>query len=142
MRRRKDLEERLRDWASAYAGGSYDLDESIRSPMGQAMKWGGRPPTGLGQIPATPEADEVQDAVHALAVQPDGRVPAAVLRCEYFHPGWAMDHKLDDLRSDGFDVPRTRYYQHLQSGRKYVAGWLRIPFSLDPSLLVDMLLGD
>lgn len=131
MRRTGDLEARLRDWAAAYAGGIYDLDEGIKSPMGQMMKWGGRPPTGLGQTPATPEADDVQDAVHALAIQPQGRLPAAVLRCEYFHPSWTMEDKLDDLRGDGFDVPRTRYYQHLQSARKYVAGWLRISFSED-----------
>jgi len=117
----------------------YGISGGANSPMGSMIKWGGRPPSGLGHMPETPLADEVNDAVSALMRQPLGRVPALVLKCEYLTPGKPMESKLQELREEHAEtLSRVRYYQHLQTGRRYVAGWLRIPFSIDASLLVEI----
>lgn len=131
-RRAGDLEARLTDWGRVYGGGRYDLAEGIKSPLGTMMKWGGRPPSGLGQEPATPQADEVHAAVRALARQSGGRLAAAALQEEYFYPGQPVDTKLRRLARDTrSEVSRVRYYQLLRVARIHVAGWLRIPFSCE-----------
>lgn len=127
-RRAIELEARLAEWARVYGGGRYGLSEGLKSPMGSMMKWGGRAPTGLGQEPATPDADAVQDAVRALEQQGRGWLPAQVLRCEYLTPGVPIESKLQRLRRVGENVSRVRYYEHLRTARVHVAGWLRIPF--------------
>lgn len=131
-RRASDLEARLTEWGRVYGGGRYGLDEGMKSPLGSMMKWGGRPPSGLGQEPATPEADEVHAAVRALQRQSEGRLAAAALQEEYFYPGQPVDTKLRRLSRDTrSEVSRVRYYQLLRLARIHVAGWLRIPFSSD-----------
>ncbi|MGH8158385.1 MAG: hypothetical protein ACREPQ_09705 [Rhodanobacter sp.] len=130
MRRTADLEARLTDWANVYGGGRYGISDGLKSPMGSMMKWGGRPPSGLGQDPPTPEADAVQDAVRALERQQHGWLPAQVLRCEYLTPGQPIDSKLQRLRAAGSSVSdRARYAQLLAEGRKHVAAWIRLPYS-------------
>lgn len=73
-------------------------------------------------------ADEVQKAVEALAAQPQGWIPACVIRCEYLTPGQPIESKLGRLRRVGENLGRVRYYQHLRLARVHVAGWLRLPF--------------
>lgn len=120
------------DWGRVYGGGRYGLNEGLKSPLGSMMKWGGRPPSGLGQEPATPEADEVHAAVRALACQSGGRLAAAALQEEYFFPGQPVDTKLRRLaKSARAEIGRVRYYQLLRIARVHVAGWLRLPFSCE-----------
>lgn len=129
-RRAGDLEARLLDWGRVYGGGRYGLSEGIKSPLGTMMKWGGRPPSGLGQEEATPQADEVHAAVRALARQSAGRLAAFALQEEYFNLGQPMEAKLKRItRFAQSDVSRVRYHQLLRVGRIHVAGWLRLPFS-------------
>jgi hypothetical protein len=131
-RRSSDLEARLTDWGLVYGGGRYGLDEGIKSPLGSMMKWGGRPPSGLGQEPATPEADEVHAAVRALHRQSEGRMPAAILQEEYFYPGQPVDAKMRRIARDTRnEVSRAQYYQLLRLAKVYVAGRLRISFSCE-----------
>lgn len=127
-RRAADLEARLVEWGREYGGGKYELQEGLQSPMGSMMKWGGRPPSGLGQNPPTPGADEVQAAVHALAQQISGWPAANVLRVEYFHLGRPVQAKIQSLHAMGIMVSdRARYSQLLRDARIHVAAWLRMP---------------
>jgi len=130
MRRSNDLEQRLKEWADVYGGGQYGLRESLKSPAGTMMKWGGRPPTGMGQEQGTPNADEVQNAVYHLGKQLHGWQAAMVIQCEYLLPGQPIDSKLQKLRVVGVQVSdRARYSQILAEARKHVAAWLRVPYS-------------
>ncbi|PXV60676.1 hypothetical protein SAMN04487785_102404 [Dyella jiangningensis] len=134
MRRASTLEDRLVEWGKEYGGGRYGDIGGSGSPLASMMKWHGRAPTGLGHVPVWTAADDVQEAVMALAKQEQGWLPAQILRCEYLTPGQPMESKLQKLRRIGDNVGRVRYYQHLRTARIHVAGWLRIPFSpeLDP----------
>jgi hypothetical protein len=138
-RRTADLEARLTDWASAYGGGRYGLSEGLKSPMGSMMLWGGRPPSGLGQTPQTPDADRVEDAVRALEKQDHGWLPVQVIRCEYFTPGQPLDMKLQSLRKIGENVSKARYYQHLRTARMHIAAWLHIPMSEEDGVLYSII---
>lgn len=128
-RRATDLERRLVEWGKEYGGGKYEFATGDVSPLYVLMKWHGRPPEGLGHVPANTAADEVHAAVKALATQEQGWLPAEVLRYEYWLPGQPIDSKLQKLRVIGNNIGRVRYYQHLRVARIHVAGWLRIPFS-------------
>jgi hypothetical protein len=129
MRRASDLEQRLVEWGREYGGSKYeDAGWQGISPLAVMMKWHGRPPSGLGYQPTTTAADEVQAAIEALAAQPQGWVPACVIRCEYLTPGQPIESKLGRLRRVGENLGRVRYYQHLRLARVHVAGWLRLPF--------------
>lgn len=128
-RRAITLEARLVEWASEYGGGKYESYAGLgNSPLASLMKWHGRPPTGLGFASDNMAADEVQDAIDALARQAKGWLPACVIRCEYLTPGQPMESKLQRLRKVGENVSRIRYYEHLRVARVHVAAWLRIPF--------------
>lgn len=131
MRRASDLEQRLVEWGHEYGGGRYEENgwQGI-SPIVTLMTYHGPAPQGLNPGPSksrTP-ADDVQDAVSALAKQGTGWLPAQVMRVEYLLPGQPMEAKLQRLRSVGSPVSRVRYYQLLRLARIHVAGWLRIPF--------------
>jgi hypothetical protein len=138
-RRASDLEARLTEWGKEYGGGKYGIHGEIvdgvvmasygNSPLASMMKWHGRPPDGLGYVPTFTAADEVDEAVRALAVQPMGRLPAIVLTLEYWLPGQPIDSKTKKLRGLGDNVGRVRYYQHLRLARIHVAGWLHLAFS-------------
>ena len=96
------------------------------------MKWHGRAPQGLGQVPLNTAADEVEQAVEALEAQKSGYLPSIVLRAEYLTPGQPIELKLQRLRQNrGENIARVRYYQHLRIGRVYVAAWLKLPFEAD-----------
>ena len=144
MRRATTLEARLVEWAREYGGGKYGLHANIvggtavgatfgNSPLASLMKWHGRPPDGLGFASDNLAADEVQDAIDALARQAKGWLPAGVIRCEYLTPGQPMESKLQRLRAIGENVSRVRYYEHLRVARVHVAAWLRIPFDSEES---------
>jgi len=115
-----DLESRLQDWARVWGGGIYGIGGGSSSPLGSMIKWGGRAPSGLGHMPETPLADEVNQVVSDLMRSARGRTPAAVLKCEYFHLGWALEHKLDDLRARSVELGRTTYYKNLRIARDHV----------------------
>ena len=134
MRRATTLEARLVEWAREYGGGKYESYIGLgNSPLASLMKWHGRPPTGLGFASDNLAADEVQDAIDALARQAKGWLPAGVIRCEYLTPGQPMESKLQRLRAIGENVSRVRYYEHLRMARVHVAAWLRIPFDSEES---------
>jgi len=133
-RRATRLEDRLTEWAREYGGGKYESYIGLgNSPLASLMKWHGRPPTGLGFASDNLAADEVQDAIDALARQAKGWLPAGVIRCEYLTPGQPMESKLQRLRAIGENVSRVRYYEHLRMARVHVAAWLRIPFDSEES---------
>lgn len=137
VKRSADLEARLVDWAKEYGGGRYGVSDDVKSPMGSMMKWGGRPPEGLGQSPRTPEADAVEDAVRALDKQAHGWLPAQVLRCEYFTQSQPLEMKLQRLDKIGERLGKARYYQHLRTARQHVAAWLHIPLVDDDEDVVE-----
>lgn len=129
-RRASDLEARLVEWGKEYGGGKYEnTGWQGKSPLASMIKWHGRPPSGLGHVSSCTAADEVDEAVRALAVQQDGRLPAIVVTLEYWLPGQPVESKQQKLRSLGDEVGRVRYYQHLRTARIHIAGWLRLPFS-------------
>jgi hypothetical protein len=128
-RRNRDLENRLEEWGREYGGGKYEDIGALKSWLGSMVKWGGRAPTGLGQVPLNTAADDVQEAIDALAKQSHGELPALVIRCEYLTPGQPIYSKLGRLRRIGHNVGNVRYYQHLRLARIHVAAWLRIPYA-------------
>lgn len=129
-RRSATLEARLVEWGKEYGGGRYEqIGWQGKSPMASLMKWHGRPPDGLGYVAQRTAADEVDEAVRALAEQPEGRLPAIIVTLEYWLPGQPVESKQQKLRRLGDNVGRVRYYQHLRVARIHIAGWLRIPFS-------------
>lgn len=133
-KRVSDLEARLIEWGKEYGGSRYEYDSGGGSPMGSMIKWGGRPPTGLGHDAITTAGDDVQAAYMALAKQSHGWVPSEVLRCEYWLTGQTRDeklHKLHKLAKIGAKMDAVRYCQHLRMAKIYVAGSLHIAFS-DP----------
>jgi hypothetical protein len=130
MRRRTELEDRLREWAEEYRYTAPDNHGwQGKSPTAVIAKWGGRPPEGLGQETPCSAADEVERAVMALEKTKDGYRAARVLRCEYWMVNAAEAHKLQRLRAMGCSMSRTTYYDELWVARIHVAAWLRIAAS-------------
>ena len=132
-RRATTLESRLVEWGKEFGGGRYEnVGWHGYSPMLTLMTYHGSPPQGLNprsRKDITP-ADEVEQAVTALAAQQRGWHAANVLRAEYTLPGKPVDAKIQILRSQRVHVPdRTRYSHLLHIGKVHVAGWLRIEFS-------------
>jgi len=139
MRRARDLEQRLIEWAREYGGGKYGINAQIEngvvvevsygnSPLASMMKWHGRPPEGLGYVPTNTAADEVQQAYEALCGQEQGWLPAQVLRCEYCLPGQPIESKIQKLARFGEHLGRTSYYKRLRQARKFVAEKIGIPY--------------
>ncbi|MDE2427001.1 MAG: hypothetical protein KGO96_13970 [Elusimicrobia bacterium] len=139
-RRATTLETRLIEWGQEYGGGKYGLNATIEngvvvgasygpSPLASMMKWHGKAPDGLGQSTGCTAADEVDEAVRALASQPQGLLPSIIVTLEYWLPGQPVEAKQMRLRKRGDNVSRVRYYQHLRVARIHIAGWLHIPFS-------------
>lgn len=132
MARSSTLEERLMEWAREYTG--YVREANIGWPgasqMAQIMKYHGRAPQGLNPrgVELNGPADQVELAVRALEAQDKGRIPACILRCEYFASGSAKGVKLDRLRRIGIDVKESGYSQHLRIAKVHVAAWIRVPF--------------
>lgn len=148
MRRASDLEQRLAEWGREYGGGRYGIKGTIQdgvvcgasygdSPLASLIKWHGRPPDGLGYQTSNSAADEVDEAVRALAVQPAGLLPSIIITLEYWLPGQPIEAKQARLRKRGDNVGRVRYYQHLRLAKIHVAGWLHIPFSEPESESVE-----
>jgi len=134
------LEDRLKEWGKEYGGGKYGIKAVIEdgvvmcasygdSPLASMMLWHGRPPDGLGYHPSCSAADQVDEAVRALALQPAGLLPSIVVTLEYWLPGQSIESKQARLRKRGDNVGRVRYYQHLRLAKIHIAGWLHIPFS-------------
>lgn len=128
MRRSRDLENRLEEWGKEYGGGKYGKLSAGGSWLASLIHWRGRAPQGISQVPLNTSADEVQEAVEALAMQKSGYVPACVIRCEYLTPGKPVEEKLRRLRRMGENLGRVGYYQHLRIARVHVAAWLKMPF--------------
>lgn len=127
----KELERRLVEWASEYAGSRYEHNGwPGRSWLYTAIKYRGRGPTGMSRITTIgTAADEVERAVEALEKAKDGYKPGRVLRCEYWRPNDAEEHKLQALRAIGLPMSRAGYYLYLKHAKFHVAGWLRLPIS-------------
>jgi hypothetical protein len=139
-RRATMLDDRLTEWGREYGGGKYGIKATIEngvvtgasygdSPLASMMKWHGRPPDGLGYHSSCSAADEVDEAVRALALQPAGLLPSVIVTLEYWLPGQSIESKQARLRKGGDNVGRVRYYQHLRVAKIHIAGWLHIPFS-------------
>lgn len=133
MRRPNDLEQRLAEWGNDYGGGRYDdVGWHGYSPLLTLMTYHGPAPQGLNprnRKDKTP-ADEVEEAVTALAAQQGGWRAANVLRAEYTLPGQPVDSKIQKLKRFGVQVSgRARYSQLLQLARVHVAASLKLPFS-------------
>lgn len=125
-----ELERRLTEWASEYAGSRYEHHGwPGRSWLHTMMQYGGRGPEATRRTTLGTPADEVEQAVQALERAKDGFKPGRVLRCEYWRPNDAEGHKLLALRAIGLPMSRTGYYDHLGRARFHVAGWLRLPVS-------------
>jgi len=129
MRRAAELESRLVQWGKEYGGGRYGHGSEPNSPLASLMKWHGRPPTGLGFVSHNSMADQVNEAVVALAAQSTGWVAANVIRMEYWFPGQPVESKQQKLRKIGVNLGRVQYYQKLREARIHVAGWLRLPMA-------------
>lgn len=138
-RRTTRLEDRLTEWGREYGGGKYGIKGNIEggivmgaiygdSPLASLMKWHGRPPDGLGHEPSCSAADEVDEAVRALASQPQGLLPSVIVTLEYWLPGQPIESKQARLRKRGDHVGRTTYYKHLREARKFIANHLRLPY--------------
>jgi len=139
-RRATTLENRLVEWGKEYGGGRYGIKATIvdgvvscasygDSPLASMMRWHGRPPDGLGYHSSCTAADEVDTAVRALSLQPQGLLPSVIVTLEYWLPGQPIESKQARLRKRGDNVGRVRYYQHLRLAKIHIAGWLHIPFS-------------
>jgi hypothetical protein len=139
-RRSTTLESRLVEWGKEYGGGRYGIRGTIEggvvmgasygdSPLASLIKWHGRPPDGLAFESSCTAADEVDEAVRALSLQPQGLLPSIIVALEYGLPGQPVESKQARLRDRGDNVGRVRYYQHLRVAKIHIAGWLHIPFS-------------
>jgi hypothetical protein len=129
-RRASDLEARLTEWGKEYGGGKYeDIGWQGKSPLASMMKWHGRPPDGLGYEAVFTAADEVDEAVRALALQPAGRLPAIVVTLEYWLPAQPVESKQQKLRKLGDNVSRAQYYHLMRTAKVHIAAWLHIAFS-------------
>jgi coproporphyrinogen III oxidase-like Fe-S oxidoreductase len=129
MRRNQVLEDRLIEWGKEYGGGKYENVGRVKSWLGAMVFWGGRTPSGLGQVQLNTAADAVQEAVVALAQQTDGFVPACVIKCEYFSLEQPWEIKQSRMEKVGQrTMARNRYSEHLRIARVHVAAWLHIPF--------------
>ena len=123
---RATVEARLVDWAREYGGGRYEAIGWSTGPhiLAKLIEFGGfMPGSGAprGTIAMT-AADEVEKIVKRLAIGwPDH---ALILRCDYFHPGMAMDGRLDLLRRARVKVSKAGYYAKLESAKLYMAGAL------------------
>ena len=131
MRRSKQLEDRLTEWAEKYGGSRYEnIGWQGISPVASLMKYHGRPPQGLnpGRIETNGPADEVEAAVRMLQAQKGGEVLAAVLRCHYFSGEMDRDGQLRRLAKVGHRMATSRFSHHLRVAKIHVAAWLHIPF--------------
>jgi hypothetical protein len=131
MSRDSSLEARLNEWAMEYAGSRYeDNGWPGISPMAQLMKYHGRPPQGLNprRIETNGPADHVELAVRALEAQDKGRVPACVLRCEYFAASQPREAKISRLNRVGIQLRTVGYSQQLRLAKIHVAAWIKVPF--------------
>ena len=125
------LESRLTAWAREYAGSRYDDNGwPGKSPLALLMKYQGRPPQGLNprRIETNGPTDEVENAVRMLDAQDKGRVPACILRCEYFASAQPREVKLQRLHRIGVSVRSAGYSQQLRIAKVHVAAWIRVPF--------------
>ena len=138
-RRATTLENRLIEWGKEYGGGRYGIKATIEngvvmgasygdSPLASMMKWHGRPPEGLGYHSSCTAADEVDEAVRALSLQPQGLLPSIIVTLEYWLPGQPIESKQARLRKRGDHVGRTTYYKHLRVARKFIAEYLGVAF--------------
>jgi len=138
-RRATTLENRLVEWGKEYGGGRYGIKATIvdgvvscasygDSPLASMMKWHGRPPDGLGYYSSCTAADEVDTAVRALSLQPQGLLPSIIVTLEYWLPGQPIESKQARLRKRGDHVGRTTYYKHLRVARKFIAEYLGVAF--------------
>lgn len=121
------LEARLMDWAKEWGGGKHRIESAGHSWLASMMKWRGRPPSGLGQVQADTPADQVQEAVEALEDQRNGRIPAYVLRAEYFSSA-PKSEKLVRLARIGMRMDEPTFSRHLRIAKVHVAAWLKLPF--------------
>ena len=131
MRRKNELENRLREWAEEYRQRDDNHGWQGISPTAILVKWGGRPPDGQSQPEHATPADEVEQAVQALEKQKDGYRAAMVLRCEYAMERCAESHKRQKLSRIGLPMSRATFYDELWVARVHVAAWLRIPSSVE-----------
>lgn len=133
-RRASNLEARLVEWGKEYGGGKYEeIGWQGKSPLASMMKWHGRPPDGLGYESNFTGADEVDAAVRALALQPEGRLPAIVVTLEYWLPGQPVESKQQKLRRIGDNVGRTKYYGFLRIAREFISGAIGVRFDPEES---------
>lgn len=133
----KELDRRLTDWASEYAGGRYEHNGwPGKSWLSNMVKYGGRGPSGAGVIALGTPADEVEAAVVEMERALDGFRPGRVLRAEYWMPTIPEEMRLQALRAIGLPMSRSGYYLYLSRARFFVAAWLRIPIS-DPRELKE-----
>lgn len=129
MMDRTELENRLKAWAEEYGGGKYaNVGWSGRNLLATLIEHEGFVPDARGfvQIPIRSPADEVEAAVRGMEVGGWIR-QAKSLRCDYFHPSWAIDVRLQAMRAIGFQVSRAAYYDLLAQAKAFVAGALSKP---------------
>ena len=134
MRRSRDLEARLVEWAKEYRGGRYEhIGYASKNLLQTLIDHKGFMPDARGYIPVATRtaSDEVEEAVHALDKQEQGWVPAMVLRCEYMCAHLPIEQRLIRLSRLGQSLQRVRYYQLLRIARIHVAAWLHLPFDAE-----------
>ncbi|SDX52404.1 hypothetical protein [Lysobacter enzymogenes] len=123
---RTALESRLRNWAEEYGGSKYaNVGWPGQNMIQTLVEHKGFVPDSRGFIPVPirSQADEVETVVREME-QGDYMRQAKVLRCDYFHPGMAIDARLYAMRRIGLGISRTAYYDLLAQAKAMVAGAL------------------
>lgn len=123
---KKQLEQRLENWAKEYGGGRYDdLGYASRNILQTLIEHEGFIPSTRGYvpIPIRSQADEVEAAVRMMESTGYFR-PGRVLRCEYFITSAPMELRLQNLSRIGISISRAGYYDYLAIGKAFVAGQL------------------
>lgn len=123
---RAQLEARLVAWAEEYGGSRYaNVGWSGHNSLSTLIEHQGFMPDSRGfiPIPIRSPADEVEQVVRSMEKGAWER-QAKVLRCDYFHPTWAIDVRLRAMVAAGFPMSRAGYYDLLAQAKACVAGAL------------------
>jgi len=79
--------------------------------------------TGFGRVEGKTLSDEIEGIVRNMEASQFIK-HALVLRCNYFHPNWTMEMRLDWLLSKSVKSSRRGYFDYLAPAKMYVLGGL------------------
>lgn len=123
-----ELDARLIEWAKEYAGSRYEhTGWPSRNWLAAVIEYGTGMRGRFGTTPVGTAADEVEKAVAELERAQGGYRAGRVLRCEFWMPKAADEHRLQALKAIGLPMSRAGYYMYLAQAKYYVAGTLGLP---------------